>query len=160
MKNERLKIGAGFTLIELLIVIVIIGILSAFGFNSYTNAQKRARDAQKKNDIHQYKIALENFSTANNNLYPAYSNTNGVTASDSGLCGKLSTTYLASCPANADYPYMYQSDSTAADGSAKALNWVLWVQLEASSNYWVVCANGKAGEIASGIPPTAGACPL
>lgn len=48
----------GFTLIELLIVITIIGILSALGMASYSTAQAKARDAQRKSDFTQIKKAL------------------------------------------------------------------------------------------------------
>ncbi len=60
MKQSNNKtIRSGFTLIELLVVIAIIGILAAFAFASFTSAQARARDAQRKNDLNQLKKALE-----------------------------------------------------------------------------------------------------
>ncbi|MEX2028475.1 MAG: prepilin-type N-terminal cleavage/methylation domain-containing protein [Candidatus Curtissbacteria bacterium] len=49
----------GFTLIELLVVISIIGILSALAVASFSGAQARARDGQRKNDFDQIKKALE-----------------------------------------------------------------------------------------------------
>ena len=53
------RIGAGFTLIELLIVITIIGILAGLAFVSYTYAQKKTRDTQRKSDLTQFKKAME-----------------------------------------------------------------------------------------------------
>lgn len=49
----------GFTLIELLITISIIGILAALGFASYSSAQVKARDSQRKSDAAQVQRALE-----------------------------------------------------------------------------------------------------
>jgi prepilin-type N-terminal cleavage/methylation domain-containing protein len=49
----------GFTLIELMVVIAIIGILSAVGFVSFTNARISARDAKRKQDLRAVKVALE-----------------------------------------------------------------------------------------------------
>jgi len=49
----------GFTLIELLITISLIGILSAIGTSTYTSAQQKGRDAQRKSDMTQIKKAME-----------------------------------------------------------------------------------------------------
>lgn len=49
----------GFTLIELLIVIAIIGILSSIVLVSTRYAMSRARDAQRKNDLHAVATGLE-----------------------------------------------------------------------------------------------------
>jgi len=48
MKPKNKK---SFTLIELLIVIALIGILAGIGIFTYDEAQKKARDAQRKNDL-------------------------------------------------------------------------------------------------------------
>ena len=49
----------GFTLIELLVVITIIGILATFIVASFTSAQRKGRDARRKNDLDAVKKALE-----------------------------------------------------------------------------------------------------
>lgn len=49
----------GFTLVELLIVMSIIGILAAIGLGSFTTAQMRGRDAERKSDLKQISHALE-----------------------------------------------------------------------------------------------------
>lgn len=49
----------GFTLVELLIVITIIGILASLVLVSFSNAQQRARDSQRKSDLDALKKSIE-----------------------------------------------------------------------------------------------------
>ena len=49
----------GFTLIELLAVIAIIGVLATIITIGLTNTRKKARDAQRKSDLIQFRLALE-----------------------------------------------------------------------------------------------------
>ncbi len=65
MKTAR----KGFTLIELLIVISIVGILSFVGVSSFIAAQRATRDARRKADLREVKIALEQY-YAENLSYP------------------------------------------------------------------------------------------
>lgn len=51
----------GFTLIELLIVISIIGVLATIGVISFSGAQERARDANRKSDLRNIQTAIEVF---------------------------------------------------------------------------------------------------
>ncbi len=53
--------GHGFTLIELLIVMVVIGVLAGFVFNTLSTAQKRGRDAERITDIRAIHKSLEVF---------------------------------------------------------------------------------------------------
>ena len=166
MQLPKKKSNKGYTLVELLIVIILIGILSAFGFNTFSNAQKRAKDAKRKNDIKQYQTALETYASANNSLYPSWTLDGGVNLSGTGnLCSSLSGSpkYLASCPTdeNTSNNYKYNSDGTD-DGTATALNWALWANLEAEEKYWVVCSNGRSAEVtaSSFTVPTSGSCPI
>lgn len=61
MSKFKCQKFAGFTLIELLVVIVIIGILASFSITSYTQYQKRGRDAQRKYDLKNLQSALEQY---------------------------------------------------------------------------------------------------
>jgi prepilin-type N-terminal cleavage/methylation domain-containing protein len=58
-----------FTIIELLVVISIIGILVSFVTITYNSVTKRARDSERRNDLHQIKTALVNYSVDNHH-YP------------------------------------------------------------------------------------------
>jgi prepilin-type N-terminal cleavage/methylation domain-containing protein len=49
----------GFTLVELLVVITIIGILSSVGLNTFTSAQKKSRDAERKTHLKQLADSFE-----------------------------------------------------------------------------------------------------
>ena len=55
----RTNMKNAFTLVELLIVMSIIGVLAAIGLGSFTTAQMRGRDAQRKSDLKQVSHALE-----------------------------------------------------------------------------------------------------
>ena len=56
----------GFTIVELLIVIVVIGIIAAIVMNSFGEAQKKARDADRKQDLAQIAKLLQVYSLENN----------------------------------------------------------------------------------------------
>jgi len=62
----------GFTLLELLVVLTIIGILTALGLASFSAAQLRARDNQRKSDLKAIASALEIYRTKNG-TYPSSS---------------------------------------------------------------------------------------
>lgn len=76
MKNMNNKIRghairqAGFTLFELLVSISIIGILVAVASVSYSGAQKKARDARRKEDVNMIHKAAEQYYSQANYQYP------------------------------------------------------------------------------------------
>lgn len=59
----------GFTLIELLVVIAIIGIVMSIGAANLITAQKQARDASRRQIIHNVQTALEQY-YATSGQYP------------------------------------------------------------------------------------------
>ena len=64
MKKRLLK-HLGFTLLEILIVIGIIGILIGIGTVSYSTAQRKARDAKRKQDLKAVQNCLEQYYSVN-----------------------------------------------------------------------------------------------
>jgi len=153
----------GFTLIELLVVIAIIGILAALSLFGLQGSFENSRDTQRKSDLKQFQASLESYANKKNGLYPLRSTS---AASTDTLCTDLG---LTGCPqdpkynaADASTPfYKYQTPppgGLAFEGTAAATNYVLWMDPESSTNYWVVCSNGKSGENPSA--PSGGVCPL
>ena len=147
---EKAKLFQGFTLIELLVVISIIGILATIGLSSYQSSQMKARDAQRKSDLNQYRNALENYASVNNGVYPSRT---GVVNAFSRLCADLDDNFISSCPQDpredgSDYYYRYQCNGSGS-GTSDATDYILWARMEtgsATNNYWYVCANGKVSD--------------
>ena len=52
---------SGFTLVELLIALIIVGIIAAMATVNYVAAQKRAREASLKTNMHTFQLAAEDF---------------------------------------------------------------------------------------------------
>lgn len=123
-----LKIKNGFTLIELLVVLAIIGVLLSVGITSYTRARLLSRDAKRKGDIAQMRLALELY-FQDIKTYPSFScgdppapSEDGWTAlsdPDTGLTATLSGSgpWVANVPTDPlnvsaqGYVYKYCSDS-------------------------------------------------
>ena len=153
----------GFTLIELLIVIIIIGILATLTFISYSSSDKQARDAQRKNDITQYRNLLQQYAVSHNATYPTSTNPGSPeTITSSNLCGEfqpvlspcLTDPVAGSNPFNDGGPtlnYWYIGDGK---------NYVLYARMESGSDkFWESCSNGLSGVVSTNtsgvnIPPT------
>lgn len=65
-RNKR----AAFTLLELLVVIAIIGILISLGVASFSNAQRKARDSRRREDLKAVQNGLEQYYADHNGSYP------------------------------------------------------------------------------------------
>lgn len=109
-----------FTLVELLVVIAIIGILSGIGSVSYSGVQQRGRDAQRKNDLSQIKIALSTYYNAQvPATYPVASSKLTITGTSDALSTALKPSYIKSMPQDplntGFYVYKYQSLNSAVD---------------------------------------------
>ena len=164
VSGQAMKKNFGFTLVELLVVISIIGILAAIALVSFTSSQKQARDTVRRSDTKQYQLSLENYANRFGGLYPQRPDGSGVLAWTT-LCGDLGQTGCPQDPRYAKDPsfvYQYQSSGTISDGTAAATAYVIWAKIEnvTATTYWIVCSNGKSGQLTSGIPPTGGTCPL
>lgn len=146
----------GFTLIELLIVIALISILATLLMASFGLARKQGRDTRRRNDIQQYRIALENYYSVNS-FYPQQSyNGDSVTGngvfSTSGPLYSFLGNYILTDPVNSStYKYVYYGDSSG-------LNYKVYATLE-GGGYWMICSSGKAGYTAS-IPSADATCQL
>jgi len=177
-KNKKLKTGftlisktckgftliskayKGFTLIELLVVISIIGILATLIMARLGGVEKAGRDAKRKSDLNQYRIAIENAASRTNGLY-LYVMSETI-APTTFLCPYL-VNYIASCivdPRSPTYGYHYKSNGSGALGTdVNATIYVLWATLEADTTgnpIYYVCSNGKIGQRASGAEPSMG----
>jgi general secretion pathway protein G len=110
----------GFTLIELLITIVIIGVLSVIGINSFISSQLKSRDAQRKSDLANISRAVEMYYN-DKGEYPEASgglilgipwgSNDGLTDVDGG--GAI---YMSKLPADpGEFQYYYVSGINGVD---------------------------------------------
>ena len=148
---------------ELIIVIAVIGIMSAFFINNQGSASKKARDAQRRSDMKQYQSALEVFANKKNGFYPSRGLETGQPAA-TVLCSDLA---LTNCPQDplyakdASFFYRYQSNGSG-QANLDATIYVLWDKLETTTDYLVICSNGKTGTKpqTGWVNPAGGVCPL
>lgn len=152
-KNIKKKIYEGFTLIEILVVISIIAIIVAFSMFGLQGTFEESRNTQRKSDMDQYKIALENYSNNTNGLYPSY------TTEPMDLATVCSSNDLADfCPEDPDdtgVSYQYISDGDGS-GNATATFYAIWADIEGEDDSWQLCSDGRVGYAESA--PAAGGC--
>ncbi len=88
-----------FTLVELLITVTIIAILTGIAAVSYSSIQLRARDAQRKNDLAQIKLALSNYFTGQTpTVYPAAATAITLNNSNDALTSALKPNFIKDVP--------------------------------------------------------------
>lgn len=130
MTSQKIK-QAGFTIVELLIVIVIIGILAAIGFVSYSNATKKARDTERASDVKAISAKAEEYYASdptNAGNYPAdcavLTGLNGLTAdtfhAPKGAAGSNCAT---TAPSGSSDVYQYTLSSTAGQPKFTITYW-------------------------------------
>ena len=134
----------GFTLIELLVVIAIIGILASVVLASLNSVRTKARDTQRKSDMHQMEIALDSF-YFDNGRYPSAADgtchhSNGFNEGnclqvlvDGGYFGTLPQDPIND-PHAGDWAnsYRYYYDNWCRDGSTSDQYYRLWSKAETS----------------------------
>lgn len=144
----------GFTLIELLIVIAIIGILSAIGLVSLNGAREKARDAQRKSDLGQYRTALAVYADDHDNTYPPTVGPmdNSDTAPDGSIFGAnnnpLVPRYLSSVmkPATAGFRYAYFYDTNHEHTPTAHTAFILYSKMESGERrYFFLKSDGTSG---------------
>jgi len=86
-----LKHKKGFTLIELLVVISIISLLSSIILTTVNSARAKARDAVRKSDMNQIKMALDLYYN-DHGLYPLQFGSGWGGVSTGPSCGTNGTT--------------------------------------------------------------------
>lgn len=95
-RNDRdlsctMRNGAGFTLVELLVVLAILGVLMIVSLANFRTSQQKARDAQRKSDLHQITNALEAYMTDKGGYPSASSGKIKACADSSGTCKPAAT---------------------------------------------------------------------
>ena len=116
----------GFTIVELLIVIVVIGILAALVLNTFSGAQKRARDTERVGDVNALATQLEVYYN-DKGAYPQWTQINDATKAKTAFPGldvgamnapsnNVNFDLVSTASANtAEYGYQaYQQDGTTA----------------------------------------------
>lgn len=100
MKKNFFK--KSFTLLEMLVVIGIISVIVSFGFSSYSTAQKKSRDAKRKQDLKAIQNAFEQYYSICNYNYPSSLPTNGnkLTATTANCPSLSSSVDLITMPAD------------------------------------------------------------
>jgi prepilin-type N-terminal cleavage/methylation domain-containing protein len=139
----------GFTLLELLIVIILIGILftSVIIINFQTSI-KRAHDAQRENDLVQYKNLIGQYAMNNKSLFPPAGCTgNCVFVNASTICGTINMNPCLDEQFTANH-YQYVSNGT---------DYMLFSRLEdGTNNFFEVCSSGTSKKFNGSVPVVSG----
>lgn len=114
------KTHCGFTVLELLIVVGIVSILLSIATASYTAAQKRARDGQRKSHLKDLQNAFEQYYADNSNTYPSAASSLVPTYVPAGLPTdpKTKAPYAYSYPGGG-YCVCAMMEGGASEGNAR-----------------------------------------
>ena len=133
----------GFTLIELLVVIAIIGMLSSLAIVSLNTARNKARDAQIKSDLSQFRTYAE--VTYDSGVY-------------TGLAMSGVTPAIAP-PACSDDGQTTPPAYLVTVGGTGDTAWVAWADLCSEDGDFCVDSTGQAKVVAAGVGVGATFCP-
>ena len=110
MKNKNKK-NFGFTLVELLVVIAIISILTVVSLASYTSAQIKARDAERKSNLDAVSKSLMLYYN-DMGQFPSLFNFGNKTVGFTGADGMVYMRETPLDPKNSnEYTYVYKVSS-------------------------------------------------
>lgn len=107
-----MKKNPGFTLIEVLVAATIIAVLTTIGMVSYQTTARQSRDAKRKSDLEQIRVALEMI-RADCDSYPTEEPPWG--SAWTITCEGMTNTYMEKVPQDPKDPYIYVYSSS--DGS-------------------------------------------
>jgi type II secretion system protein G len=151
MLRSKFRIFGGFTLVELLVAITILGVLATVGLSTFTSAQARGRDTQRKSDLKQIVTALELY-YSDHETYPASNSGKiaGCPSTTSTACvwgGSPSeftdtkTSYFKNLPKDpfSNYNYYYRTVSV----NAAVVGFQLYARLENPKD--IDCLGGNCG---------------
>ena len=118
--SQQRSYSSGFSLLELLVVISILGILMAMGVAAYSTAQKKGRDAKRRQDIKTIQNALEQYYANNSSSYPSASCT-GMATYFSGavpIDPKTGSAYICNSSATGYCACAILDDTTGGNAAA------------------------------------------
>ena len=89
-RRKGREMRRGFTLIELMVMVMVIGILALALYPGYSSIQTRALEAKVRANMSTTQIAVEQFATYTDGLYPQTFN-NTVVATNPAIVGNSTT---------------------------------------------------------------------
>lgn len=102
----------GFTLLELLVSISIIAILISLASVSYSNAQKKSRDAKRQGDLKAIQTSLEQYYSVCGYVYPTAMPAVGAALT----CAAAGSNFIDTVPSDPKTGVAYDAASIDANG--------------------------------------------